>query len=101
MRSTGKTLSVAALAVTIAVLAFAPAALGQNSSVETYAGGGGNVQSQISSGDPSDPGASATGDPGSLPFTGLDIGLALGGGLVLLVTGALIARFTPRGGRAS
>ena len=93
-------LSLSALAAAVLALAFASAAFAENSSVETYGGGGGGVQTQIASGaNPSDP--SATPDSGSLPFTGLDLGLALGGGLVLLAGGALIARLTPRGERTS
>jgi hypothetical protein len=91
--------TVAVLAAGVLALAFASAAVAENSSVETYAGGGGNIQTQVGSGDPSDP--SATGGSGSLPFTGLDVGLALGGGLVLLAGGVLIARLTPRGERGS
>jgi hypothetical protein len=102
MRSTIKRFSTAALVLTIGVLAFAPGAFAQNSSVDTYGGDGGKVQTQIASGgdpsDPSDPGASATGDPGSLPFTGFDIGLAFGGGLLLLGVGASVASLNRRTG---
>jgi hypothetical protein len=105
MKSRITRLSVAALAIAVLALAFASASFAQNSSVETYGGDGGKVQTQIASGgdpsDPSDPCASATGYPGSLPFTGLDLGLALGGGVILLAAGALIARLTPRGERVS
>jgi hypothetical protein len=89
--------TVAMLAAGALALAFASAAFAENSSVKTYAGGGGNVQTQVASGE--DP--SATSDSGSLPFTGFDVGLAIGGGLVLLAGGALIARLTPRGERTS
>ena len=91
--------TVAVLAAGVLALALASAAFAANSSVKTYSGGGGNVQTQVASGDPSDP--SATGDSGSLPFTGFDVGLALAGGLILLAGGALIARLTPRGERPS
>jgi hypothetical protein len=90
--------TVAVLAAGVLALAFASASFAANSSVETYSGGGGNVQTQVASGgNPSEP--SATSDSGSLPFTGFDVGLALGGGLILLAGGALIARLTPRGER--
>jgi hypothetical protein len=102
MKSRMTRLSVAALAVTLVALAFASVSFAQNSSVDTYGGSGGNIQSGISDPrDPGDPGASASADPGSLPFTGFDVGIALGAGLILLATGALIARVTPRGGRTS
>jgi hypothetical protein len=66
-------------------------ALAQDSSVETYSGGGGDAVIPVEQGvDPADP---ATADPtGALPFSGLDIGLALGGGLLLLGTGMAISR---------
>lgn len=71
-------------------LVAAPVAAAQSSSVETYggqqpfvagAGGGG--------GGSADPSAA-----GSLPFTGMDVMLALGGGLVLLALGFALARAT-------
>jgi hypothetical protein len=92
MTATFRRLSIAALVVTIAVLAFAPGAFAQNSSVDTYGGSGGNIQSGISDpGDPGDPGDPSATDAGSLPFTGLDLGLAAGGGLLLLGLGAGMA----------
>lgn len=72
-------------------LVAAPVAAAQSSSVETYggqqpfvagAGGGGG-------GGSADPSAA-----GSLPFTGMDVMLALGGGLVLLALGFALARAT-------
>lgn len=96
MTTVTRRLSLAALVVTIAALAFAPGALAQNSSVDTYGGSSGNIQSKISDpGDPGDPSATAT-DPGSLPFTGLDLGLAAGGGLLLLGVGASVALLNRR-----
>jgi hypothetical protein len=100
MRSRSKRFSIAALVLTIGVLAFAPGAFAANSSVETYAGGGGNIQTQVGSGDPSGPSASAP-DSGSLPFTGFDIGLAFGGGLLLLGLGASVATLNRRTGAES
>jgi hypothetical protein len=82
------------LVVTVATLALAASAFSQSSSVDTYAGGGGEFQSQVN--DPVDPGdPSATADTSSaLPFTGLDLGLAAGGGLLLLGVGAGMARLS-------
>ena len=80
----------------VVVLAFAPVAAASNSSVETYGGQGGELAGSVSGGDPSDPGAS--GDPASnssaLPFTGLDLELLAGGGLILLLGGVAMARMS-------
>ena len=78
------------IAAMVAALALAPAALA-SSSVETYAGGGGNTQANVQSGGPgaTDPTASAT--TGALPFTGFDLTLAFGGALLLLAGGASLA----------
>jgi hypothetical protein len=86
---------VAALSIGV-LLAIAPAALAQSSSVDTYGGSGGKVQSQIN--DPVDPGdPSATADTSSaLPFTGLDLGLAAGGAFLLLGAGASMAMLSSR-----
>jgi hypothetical protein len=54
----------------------APVALAQQSSVDGYGGGAGGIQSEVEGG-----------GGGSLPFTGLDLGLLIGGGLVLLAVG--------------
>ena len=97
MRSRSKKFSIAALVLTIGVLAFAPGAFAANSSVKTYGGGGGNIQTQVASGDPSGPSTTST-DSGSLPFTGFDIGLAFGGGLLLLGLGASVALLNRRTG---
>ena len=83
----------------VAALLAAPAASAQDSSVGTY-GGGGNLSDQVAgaaAGDPGDP--SDPPDPGALPFTGLDLGLALGGGLLLIAVGATIATMAPRSRR--
>ena len=87
-------------AVVIAAMT-ASVALAQNSSVKGYGGKGGATQSALTSGGPGStnaaggPTAESTGS-GALPFTGLDIGLALGGGLLLLGAGAAITALTPR-----
>jgi hypothetical protein len=82
----------AALACTgVLALTLAPAAMAQSSSVDTYAGQGGNVAAQV------DPGGSASAsDPGgSLPFTGFDVALAAAGALVLLLAGGALALRVP------
>jgi hypothetical protein len=88
--------------VIIASLALAPSALAQGSSVDTYSGTGGNVQSQLTQGGGSDNTVNTANTPsadpattGSLPFTGFDLALAAGGGLALLGIGMVLARMTP------
>ena len=66
-----------------AVMIYAPLALAQQSSVDGYGGGAGGIQSEVESG-----------GGGSLPFTGLDLGLLIGGGLVLLAVGFGLRRFS-------
>lgn len=91
--STPPVARIAALAV-VMVLAFAPSAFAQDGSAgATYAGPGGNTQQQVSAGEEGGP----TADKGDgLPFTGLDLALAIGGGLVLLATGVAISRVVAR-----
>ena len=57
-------------------LVAAPSALAAGSAVDTYGGVGGGTLAGVSSGAN---GASAASDPGSLPFTGLDVGLLMRG----------------------
>lgn len=92
MTHIARRLPLISIAVTIIVMAFAPAALAADSSIETYAGSGGNVQSKIQASDP----GTATDPGGSLPFTGLDLGLAAGGGLLLLGAGAMVTALAAR-----
>jgi hypothetical protein len=89
----------------IATLAFAPATWGQTST-EGYAGQGGNTLAEVSQG--TGPGGGPGGSPpagpsaegsGTLAFTGLDLGLIAGGGLLLLALGAGMARMLPRAER--
>lgn len=77
------------------LLVSAPSALAQGSSEGVYEGPGGEVQTQVASG--SGDGASADdGAGGGLPFTGLDLAAALGGGLILLGTGMVLSRLVTR-----
>jgi hypothetical protein len=55
-----------------------------------YLGVGGNVQSQVQG---AQEGANTL---GSLPFTGLDLSLIAGGGLLLLISGATVRRLAKR-----
>jgi hypothetical protein len=84
------TLLAAVLALT---LAFAGTAVAQTSS-DAYSDAGGQVQAQVQ-GDGDDDGTGSTGGDGSLPFTGLDLGLVAGGGLLLLGAGIAMRRLTP------
>ncbi len=92
MRSTITTI------VAIGFLTFASAGMAQETSVEGYGGVGGTTQSGLADGDVAGPSTSA--DEGALPFTGLDLGLALGGALVLLGTGVALSRAVARGSTA-
>ena len=81
----------ASLAAVVSALALAPSAAAQSSSVQTYGGKGGDVQAQVGAGERAQVSAG-----GGLPFTGLDLALMAGGGLVLLLVGASLAKFVPR-----
>jgi hypothetical protein len=74
-------------------LALAPAASAQSSSVGGY-GGQGDQLAGIAVG--TDPGAGGSASGGSLPFTGLDVSLLIGGGLLLLGIGIVMTRMVPR-----
>jgi hypothetical protein len=82
------------LVVVIAALAVAPAAFGQGSSVGTYGGEGGQAQGGVAQGQEGVSGD--VGGSGPLPFTGLDLGLLIGGGLLLVGVGAGMARLVPK-----
>jgi len=91
----GRTAALLALVVAvIGVLAFAPAAFSQGSAGETYGGDASVVETQVTGGGgaSADPGDTNTTSASGLPFTGLDIGFALGGGLLLLATGFGVSR---------
>ncbi len=96
-------LTVVVVAVVALASVYAPGAFAQNSSLGGYLGNGGATQANLSSGgggsngsEPAAQTASANTSSGSLPFTGLDIGLAIGGGLLLLGAGAAITVLGPR-----
>ena len=94
-----KTRMILSTMVLVVGLALAPAALANSSSVETYGGQGGEVAGSVSSGGPTDLGATADADADSssaLPFTGLDLELLAGGGLLLLLGGFGMARMVAR-----
>jgi hypothetical protein len=90
------TLLVTALALTLALTG---SAFAQGASSDPYVDEGGQVQGQIQDeGTGADQAAANTtsGDTGgSLPFTGLDLSLIAGGGVLLLAAGIAMRRLTP------
>lgn len=86
-------------AVLVIALALAPAAMAQSSSVGTYGGNGGQVAGVAGGSAPgveSNDAVSTSNTAGSLPFTGMDLGLVVGGGTLLLLAGIGMARLTAR-----
>lgn len=73
--------------VVVGALALAAGSFAANVKPPTYQGNAGNVQHEVQ-------GASNT--LGSLPFTGLDLALIVGGGLVLVLAGVSIRRMASR-----
>lgn len=90
-------------AVAVLALVMVPSAMAQSSSVAGYGGQAKEVAGVASGGDPSDPGdpSGTVRSSGTLPFTGLDLGLLAGGGLLLLGIGITMARVVPRGQNAA
>jgi hypothetical protein len=84
--------AVVALALVVAVPAY-----GQSAANDAYAGRGGGIVGTVDNGGPSGPTAQpvqvATNDQGSLPFTGLDVGVLALGGLALVGVGVGLRRF--------
>jgi len=84
----------------VLALALAPAAMAQDSSLRGYPKGTGDVAAIAAageSGDPGDPSGTASANSNSaLPFSGLDVTLLAGGGLVLLLAGIGMARLVAR-----
>jgi hypothetical protein len=84
------------MAVVAVALAVAAPAYAQNAVSDTYAGKGGGIVGTVDSG--SGPTASTpqqvqvASDNGSLPFTGLDIGLLAVGGVMLVGVGVVLRR---------
>jgi hypothetical protein len=92
---------IVALVLTIAALTASSTAFAAGSAQHTYGGNGGNVQADVQQGakDPNGTATASAKTPGGLPFTGLDMTLMLGGGLVLIASGAALGRLAIRGGR--
>ena len=73
-----------AIAATALALTFAGTALAADPTVRAYGGQGGGIQGELQT--------PAQVKPGRLPFTGLDLGLLAGGGVVLLLVGGSLWR---------
>jgi hypothetical protein len=71
----------------LGALVLAAGSFAANSKPPAYKGSAGNVQSEVK-------GSSNT--LGSLPFTGLDLALIVGGGLVLVLAGVSLRRIASR-----
>ena len=87
------------------MLVLAPVSFGQNSSVGTYGGSGGSVAGSVASGSAgsgsgsaASPTATASSSSSALPFTGFDVALLAGGGLLLVLGGFAMARMVARTG---
>ena len=76
----------AIFAMLTAALVAVPSALAVGSAESVYGGAGGVAQTQVQDASP----AATVSSSGSLPFTGLDLMLLVGGGLVLLLTGIVL-----------
>lgn len=70
----------------ITALVAAPSALAVGSAESVYGSAAGVSQVQVQAASP----AATVSSSGSLPFTGLDLVLLLGGGLILLLTGVAL-----------
>jgi hypothetical protein len=85
------------MAVVAVVLALAAPAYAQSATSDAYAGKGGGIVGTVNSGNgPSAPApqqVQAANSSGSLPFTGLDVGLLALGGIALVGVGIGLRRF--------
>jgi hypothetical protein len=107
-KATGSiTRGVCILAAVAAVLVLAPAAFAQTA--DPYAGTGGSTQGQVQGGggtagetagnnaaSPNVASEPTEADNGLLAFTGLDVALIVGGGMVLLLGGVGLSRLVAR-----
>lgn len=94
-----KRLALLMVAVALALVVAAPA-YAQSATSDAYAGKGGGIVGTVNSGGPSGNGPSAApqqvqaaSSNGSLPFTGLDVGLLALGGVALVGVGVGLRRF--------
>ena len=73
-------------------IAFASTAAAQESSIRTYGGDSANMAATLAQGGGGGGSASDPTAAGGLPFTGMDLMLAAGGGVLLLLAGLALAR---------
>lgn len=85
---------IVALIVTVTALAVSSTAYA-GSAQNTYGGTGGNVQTDVQRG-VNDPQRTGVETAGGLPFTGLDLTMMLGGGLILIASGVALSRLMVR-----
>jgi hypothetical protein len=106
-KATGSIRGVCILAAVVAILVLAPAAFAQTTA-DPYAGAGGGTAGQVGAGGTAGGNAGGGGQPsvaseptdtddgGVLAFTGLDVALIAGGGLLLLAGGVGLSRVVAR-----
>jgi hypothetical protein len=104
-KATGSIRGVCILAAVVAILVLAPAAFAQTTA-DPYAGTGGGTAGQVGAGGTAGGNAGGGGpvaseptdtdDGGVLAFTGLDVALIAGGGLLLLAGGVGLSRVVAR-----
>jgi hypothetical protein len=83
--------AMAVLAIGVTCLVLAASALAEGSLVTSYGGKAAAPQVKVSAA-AAQKSASATAPKGTLPFTGLDVGFVVAGGIVLLAAGAALRR---------
>jgi hypothetical protein len=102
-RMTLRFVYVTSLIAVLGALVFVPAVNAADSSVGGYANNEAQVVGGGSGNDPNGGLGGTTskatdgGGSGILPFTGLDLGFLIGGGVLLIAVGAALARFRPQG----
>ncbi len=106
-RRSMKLIATVAVVASLALLSVAGAAFAQSPTEDAYGGGqgqeqvGGLQQSGGGGGDNGAAGAVATDTGGSLPFTGLEVGVMLLAGVALIGGGFLVRRMSSAGGTAA
>src|SRR5205085_2035402 len=98
--NTVKTKAILLLICLVGMLALAAPAMAQSVGTDAY-GGVVGVQSSGGNGDVSSGGTEAAQNSGGLPFTGLEVGAVLAGGILLLGTGLAVRKFSGSGEKPS
>jgi hypothetical protein len=104
-RRSMKLIATVAVVASLALLSVAGGAFAQSPTEDAYGGGqeqvGGLQQSGGGGGDNGAAGAVATDTGGSLPFTGLEVGVMLLAGVALVGGGFLVRRMSSAGGNTA